>query len=512
MKKYLVIIISFVLLFNITGSNLKSVFAFGYNNVEISNNNYLLVDNSDDASYLYDYLNAWDDAANSCDQTDYPYQLKFVAKKNISKEYVNNFLSQFDTNYIFGFSLTHKFTIENLRFYFDNIGVEYNGKTWSFKKQYYRFNGRALDYVNLIKFVFNTSFIRTGLNGVEYDSNEFKVNTVAADFNYCNGESQYLVRFNNKDEFYNANEELEQNNNISIIYTYEPQINDMTDPIITTYEYNGLFEPTDEQIKKCRTSYPGDSFSNEKLYSDEDLRYMHTVNTLVIKSKEGIICGFGRNIEKDFSILLELFDKYKTSVIYALDNPSGKHIAFPELNQYLDEQFKNSINPPYEYLEEITQGTIIYRLYNIKTAEHFFTTKIRERDKLLKITVDQYSPFLGTTFKQNVWLHEGASCIINDEDKEDNGAVYRIYNPNAEGGDHHYTNSKKEAEKCVRQGWKWDNSGKPIFYTGGDIEIYRVYNKNDGRHHYTPNLGEKNKLVKSGWKDEGKGWNASEIR
>ena len=70
--------------------------------------------------------------------------------------------------------------------------------------------------------------------------------------------------------------------------------------------------------------------------------------------------------------------------------------------------------------------------------------------------------------------------------------------------------SYNEASNLVKKGWKWDNNAKPVFYSGGDVEVYRLYNKNNGRHYYTKNVGEKNKLVKLGWKYEGVAWTVLE--
>ena len=153
-----------------------------------------------------------------------------------------------------------------------------------------------------------------------------------------------------------------------------------------------------------------------------------------------------------------------------------------------------------EFVEEICGGKLIYRIYNIHTGEHLFTSSRKEHDKLV----------VEGGVVGNPWWSEGASCMVYSEDESKDKPVYRIFNPNVEGGDHHYTSSKKEAEKCVKKGWKWDFGGKPAFYTGGDKEGYRLYNKNDGRHHYTFKQGEKNKLVKLGWVDEGKSWEASD--
>jgi hypothetical protein len=65
----------------------------------------------------------------------------------------------------------------------------------------------------------------------------------------------------------------------------------------------------------------------------------------------------------------------------------------------------------------------IYRLYNKNTGEHFYTPNAYELINLQSVGwtsegIDWYAPSAGNP-------------------------VYRIYNPNAKGGDHYYTTSKE---------------------------------------------------------------------
>ena len=82
-------------------------------------------------------------------------------------------------------------------------------------------------------------------------------------------------------------------------------------------------------------------------------------------------------------------------------------------------------------------------------------------------------------------------------------AVYRLYNKNA--GDHHYTTSEKERDGLVKVGWKAEGTS---FYSGGEKQIYRLYNKfaKAGAHHYTLSQEERDSLVNVGWKAEGVGF------
>ena len=129
----------------------------------------------------------------------------------------------------------------------------------------------------------------------------------------------------------------------------------------------------------------------------------------------------------------------------------------------------------------------VYRLYNPNSSEHFYTLHAGEKDNLIKLG----------------WNDEGISWQAPDK----GDAVYRLYNPNA--GDHHYTMSVVERDTLKNLGWK--DEGRS-FYSGGDKDIYRLYNKNAvaGAHHYTRYVSERDSLKKIGWTDEGVGFKGFE--
>ena len=124
----------------------------------------------------------------------------------------------------------------------------------------------------------------------------------------------------------------------------------------------------------------------------------------------------------------------------------------------------------------------MYRVYNKNTGEHLYTASAFERNSLVK----------------GGWSNEG----IGWKAPTKGTAVYRVYNPNAQGGDHYYTASKFEAQSLVKTGWKWDNGGKPVFYSGGKTKVYVAYNPNakSGSHNYTTSQFEQNTLLSQGWK------------
>ncbi|GAB2026766.1 hypothetical protein [Lactovum odontotermitis] len=139
---------------------------------------------------------------------------------------------------------------------------------------------------------------------------------------------------------------------------------------------------------------------------------------------------------------------------------------------------------------DTSQGVKMYRLYNPNTGEHFYT---------------QYPLEMETTVAAG-WNFEGIGWVAPSS----GDPIYRVYNPNAKGGDHYYTKNKSEANWLVGLGWKWDNNSNPVFYSGGSTPIYVAYNPNadSGAHNYTANSGEQNTLLSVGWTYGEVAWNA----
>lgn len=130
----------------------------------------------------------------------------------------------------------------------------------------------------------------------------------------------------------------------------------------------------------------------------------------------------------------------------------------------------------------------VYRLYNPNTGEHFYTVTESEAINLFNAG----------------WNEEGVGFTA----ALTGTPVYRVYNPNVPGGDHYYTESKYEAQSLVSQGWRWDNGGKPVFYSNGGTNLYVAYNPNalTGTHNYTTNSVEESSLVSAGWKNAKVAW------
>ena len=144
----------------------------------------------------------------------------------------------------------------------------------------------------------------------------------------------------------------------------------------------------------------------------------------------------------------------------------------------------------------------LYRLYNPYTGEHLYTSLAEERDQLTPLG----------------WVYEGIGWSACDPDdlgaSEDLVPVYRLYNPYAPGGDHHYTTDENEYNELKDEGWiqegsTWSVPTEENWY-GNRTPVYRLYNPNaaSGAHHYTTDADEAEALAAAGWIDEGIGWTA----
>lgn len=136
---------------------------------------------------------------------------------------------------------------------------------------------------------------------------------------------------------------------------------------------------------------------------------------------------------------------------------------------------------------ESTQN--IYRLYNMCSGEHLYTTNASERDKLVPLG----------------WFYEGIGWVAP---AKSNTPVYRLYNPYS--GDHHYTVDSKEYNYLASIGWRQEGVG---WYSDDQkrVPLYRAFNPYEkiGTHHFMAGKGEYDYICKIGWRGEGVGWYAA---
>ena len=148
---------------------------------------------------------------------------------------------------------------------------------------------------------------------------------------------------------------------------------------------------------------------------------------------------------------------------------------------------------------KLVKANPMNRLYNPNSGEHFYTASIREKEALVKLG----------------WNDEGYGWVAPTEAEGKANPVYRLYNPNS--GDHHYTMSKNEYETLQVYGWKdekigWYSADAENAEPSRDhVAVYRQYNpyaNGAGSHNYTIDKGENDYLCNLGWVYEGIAWTA----
>jgi len=105
-------------------------------------------------------------------------------------------------------------------------------------------------------------------------------------------------------------------------------------------------------------------------------------------------------------------------------------------------------------------GWLAVRFYNPNTGEHLYSTNYQEQQTLQSI---------GWKREGNAWLNPKSQVsAYSDHTRAHHYTskdVYRLYNPNAKGGDHFYTTNAGERDSLIRAGWKYDGI------------VFRIFNK-----------------------------------
>ena len=129
--------------------------------------------------------------------------------------------------------------------------------------------------------------------------------------------------------------------------------------------------------------------------------------------------------------------------------------------------------------------TVMYRMYNPNSGEHFYTGSTEERDILVAAG----------------WRYEGIAFNFPTVGEP----VYRVYHKPT--GEHLYTMDVAEKDRLLAAGWRYEgvafNSASP-----DEVPQYRLYNRNAtvGAYHFTSSTAERDMLIAAGWKYQGIGW------
>ncbi|MBR4036222.1 MAG: hypothetical protein IKJ05_05785, partial [Oscillospiraceae bacterium] len=194
-----------------------------------------------------------------------------------------------------------------------------------------------------------------------------------------------------------------------------------------------------------------------------------------------------------------------------LDTPYGTHYGYPDGRAAIgtvvidgrtytfdgNGRLTSGVRPVYpdipdepdsSYVPEYTYLVDVYRLYNVKTTEHFYTIKESERDAMVR----------------EGWNYEGVGFKAPGDDGV---PVYRLYSPASKF--HHYAYDKDEIFDMIRDGWIFEGFA---WYCGRNakaaVPVYRLFAQHAviGTHHYTASEKEKDLLVAEGWRFEGRAW------
>lgn len=125
-----------------------------------------------------------------------------------------------------------------------------------------------------------------------------------------------------------------------------------------------------------------------------------------------------------------------------------------------------------------TKTGVVYRLYNPRTKQYFYTKSLDEADIL----------------KGRGFNFEGRGFITADSGKP----VYRLYHAGRKA--YVYTTNVTERNKIVREGWKYEGVA---WYSAGNTKVYRLFNPQAKVHMYTTIWKEVEILKGRGWKYEG---------
>lgn len=133
----------------------------------------------------------------------------------------------------------------------------------------------------------------------------------------------------------------------------------------------------------------------------------------------------------------------------------------------------------------------VYRLYNMITSEHLFTTNRSEYEQWVSESKSD----------SDYWIGEGINWFAP---KASTSTVKRLYNP-ALGAlghtSHYYTSDDAEIETLTKYfGWQDESVSNMTFASGGEIPIWTCYNEALGSaHHYTSSRTEWSALSNHGW-------------
>ncbi|KAK7032712.1 hypothetical protein R3P38DRAFT_2618524 [Favolaschia claudopus] len=133
--------------------------------------------------------------------------------------------------------------------------------------------------------------------------------------------------------------------------------------------------------------------------------------------------------------------------------------------------------------------TPIYRMYNSKTFDHFYTTNAVE-------TI--------TAYANDEYLLEGVAAGAFPTQQGNTLPLYRLYNSGKH--DHFYTTNPVERDFfTTNNGYKWEGTLALVYTTQicGSVPLYRLFAASVTDHFYTTSEAERANALNLGFTDEG---------
>lgn len=196
---------------------------------------------------------------------------------------------------------------------------------------------------------------------------------------------------------------------------------------------------------------------------------------------------------------IQVSDIIKTDLIQSANseyerrmNSAGTMTDYDSLKSYIVKDHSISLGQitlPTTVNISFERVTPVYRMYNMITSEHLFTTNRAEYEQFVT---------LGQSDK-DAWIGEGVSWLAPYNGSK---TVHRLYNSalgRMGSSSHYYTADESEISWLMTQGWSDDGEANQ-FKSGGSVAIYTCYNESLGSaHHYTSSKSEWEGLSSHGW-------------
>jgi uncharacterized repeat protein (TIGR02543 family) len=171
---------------------------------------------------------------------------------------------------------------------------------------------------------------------------------------------------------------------------------------------------------------------------------------------------------------------------------AGNMATFEQVQKFVETEHSVDLGPVSALNTEVTitwqKVKPVYRLYNMLTSEHLFTTNKTEYDNFVaqSKTDSEY------------WIGEGISWLA----PESGETVSRFYNAGLGAlghSSHYYSKDATEIANLEKSGWVNDGAANG-FPSGGTTQIWTCYNEALGSaHHYTSSKDEWSGLAQHGW-------------